>query len=268
MVSTTPYVPVDEKGWRLTMGLRPLDDDQWLEIDESSADVLAQKAALLREHYDDVVATTPEGDEASAELLSLVRAHLQRLYPDRVLSIDPAEHPLVAASRLIPEDVCVLVREDAWRLRAACVCFPSRWRLQEKMGATLDGIHAPVPGYEERLARPTTLFFDRLRPDRGFWRLNWTVLDRDELFQPSVPATRGTTWFVRVERQTFRLLPNSRAAVFTIRTYVESVSSLVRRDENFLTTLTHALAATSPDVQRYKGWVGLSETLASTIASE
>ena len=35
---------------------------------------------------------------------------------------------------------------------AACVCFPSRWSLAEKLGASLAAIHGPVPGFERELA--------------------------------------------------------------------------------------------------------------------
>lgn len=51
------------------MGLRPLDVAQWLEIDEHYGEELELKTTLLTEAFDEVVATNPEGDEASAELL-------------------------------------------------------------------------------------------------------------------------------------------------------------------------------------------------------
>jgi hypothetical protein len=76
-----------------------------------------------------------------------------------------------------------LVHEDTWRLRAACVCFPSRWDLAAKIGTTLDDIHSPVPLYDQALARPTNAFFNRLTPEKSFWRLNWTLLDSPVLHQ-------------------------------------------------------------------------------------
>jgi len=82
---------------------------------------------------------------------------------------------VVAAARLVQEDLCVLVRSDAWRLQAACVCFPSRWNLASKLGTTLDDIHRPVPSYDVELSRPTNAFFERLKPSRSFWRLNWNT---------------------------------------------------------------------------------------------
>ncbi len=188
-----------------------------------------------------VVATNPEGEEGSLELLEEIQANLATFHPALAKDPNSADHPIVAASRLVQEDLCVLVREDTWRLRAACVCFPSRWDLATKIGTTLDDIHGPVPGYDDQLARPTTLFFDRLRPDRSFWRLNWTLLDSPDLFQPATarqaPEGELEEWYFRVERQTLRSLARTRAVVFTIRTYVTSAATLCERDDTFAATL-------------------------------
>jgi hypothetical protein len=164
------------------------------------------------------------------------------------------------------------VREDAWRLRAACVCFPSRWNLANKIGTTLDEIHGPVPGYNDELAHPTNALFDRLRPDRPFWRLNWTLLNSPALFQPASPPRPavGTEdeWYFRVERQTLRALARTGAVVFTIRTYVTSAATLCERDSNFLSTLLHALDTAPAAVQAYKGWSGVGDRLRHALARE
>lgn len=264
-----PYVPLDPRGFRLTMGLRPLDEAAWLEYDDGVDDERALKANLLAEHYDDVVALEPAGDAGSVELLALVRAHVERYWPSPTRSDERDEHPLVAASRLVGEDFCVLVREDAWRLRAACVCFPSRWRLSSKIGTTLDDIHGPVPGYAAQLARPTNGLFDRLRPDRSFWRLNWTLLDDPTLHQPSSarrsPHGDLADWYFRVERQTLRALPMSGTVVFTIRTYVTSASTLAQRDGTFVESLLRSLDEAPPATQDYKGWIGVADRLRASL---
>ena len=268
---STSYVPLDAKGWRLAMGLRPLDLATWLERDEHLDDELAVKASLLKSEFTAVVATNPEGDEGSAELLSAVRDNLRTFHPGASREVNEAEHPIVAASRLVQEDLCVLVKEDTWRLRAACVCFPSRWELAEKIGTTLDDIHAPVPHYDETLGRPTNAFFDRLTPERSFWRLNWTLLDSPVLFQPQsvrrAPSGDLADWYLRVERQTLRQLPSSGAIVFTIRTYVESAASVRDRDPAFVSTLLHALETAPPDVQTYKGWSGVARRLRDSLGA-
>jgi len=154
------------------MGLRPLDMSQWLEVDERRDVELEEKRELLATKYDVVVATNPLGDAGSAELLAEVTAFLATHFATLPVVVSPDDHPIVAASRLVQEDLCVLVRTDAWRLQAACVCFPSRWNLASKLGTTLDDVHRPVPSYDAELSRPTNAFFERLRPERSFWRLN------------------------------------------------------------------------------------------------
>ncbi|MGH9019418.1 MAG: heme-dependent oxidative N-demethylase family protein [Acidimicrobiales bacterium] len=259
------YVPLDERGFRLAMGLRPLDVARWLEVDDHREAELSLKSDLLATRRDVVVATRPAGDAASAELLDEVVAWLAEHHPDLARDVDAGEHPVVAASRLVQEDLCVLVKSDAWRLEAACVCFPSRWRLATKIGTTLDEIHSPVPGYDDELARPTTSVFDRLRPERSFWRLNWTLLDHPDLHQPEAARVSAATdldaWWFRVERQTIRALARSGAVVFTIRTYVTPLAEMVARHDDLAANLLRALDDAPEATRAYKGWVGVARRL-------
>ncbi|MHB1209951.1 MAG: heme-dependent oxidative N-demethylase family protein [Acidimicrobiales bacterium] len=265
MSEAVRYVPLDARGWRLAMGLRPLEESKWLEVDPRRDEELALKSALLAERRDVVVATRALGDEASAELLDELMKNLRTHHPSIPIEVNRDEHPIVAASRLVQEDLCILVRSDQWRLAAASVCFPSRWSLVEKIGTTMDEIHVPVPGYDEELSHPTNALFDRLKPERSFWRLNWTLLDSPLLHQPSAvrssPSGRLDDWSFRVERQTLRRLVRSGAIVFTIRTYVDSLEVLCRSSEDFAANLLHALDTAPPSMQRYKGWLGVADHL-------
>jgi hypothetical protein len=271
-VSDFPYIPLETKGWRMAMGLRPLTMDRWLEVDARRDDELDQKRQLLVDSFDVVVATNPEGDEGSRELLAEVTGFLDLHHPDISIALRDDEHPIVAAARLVQEDLCVLVRSDAWRLQAACVCFPSRWNLASKLGTTLDDIHRPVPIYDVELSRPTNAFFERLRPDRSFWRLNWTLIDSPALHQPTSarqsPHGDLANWFFRVERQTLRRLPVSDTAVFTIRNYVASAKELCDANEEFGATLLLNLDTAPPSMQEYKGWVGVAQRLRAALGGE
>lgn len=264
------YVPLDARGWRMAMGLRPLDVAQWFEVDERRDEELALKSRLLAHQRDAVVATRPEGDVPSDELYREVLDWLDAHAASggvRATIVDD-EHPVVAAARLVQEDLCVLVRDDVWRLQAACVCFPSRWSLAAKIGRSLDEIHGPVPGYAETLATPTNDVFDRLRPERGFWRLNWTVIDDPALHQPDAPREISPDdvdrWFFRVERQTIRRLAQTRAVVFTIRNYVSPVAEL-RAQPEFLEHLLLGIEGAPAAVQAYKGWLGVAQCLRDAL---
>jgi hypothetical protein len=268
-VSDFPYIPLEAKGWRMAMGLRPLELDRWLEVDARRGDELEQKRRLLDSSYDVVVATNPEGDDGSRELLAEVSRFLEEHHPAIEVEVSSDEHPVVAAARLVQEDLCVLVRSDVWRLQAACVCFPSRWNLASKLGTTLDDIHRPVPIYDEELSRPTNAFFKRLKPDRSFWRLNWTLIDSPALHQPTSarrsPHGDLADWFFRVERQTLRRLAKSGAVVFTIRNYVASAKELCETHEGFGATLLLNLDTAPESMQEYKGWTGVADRLRASL---
>jgi hypothetical protein len=265
-----PYIPLDNKGWRMAMGLRPLDLANWLEVDHNRSAELELKRQLLSEKFETVVATNPEGDEASAELLTCIEESLKEFHSEISFTIDRSEHPIVSASRLVQEDLCVLVKSDDWRLQAASVCFPSRWDLSTKIGTTLDAIHSPVPDYDAELGSPTNAFFDRLKPDRSFWRLNWTLLDNPALHQPlSVrrsPSGELDDWYFRVERQTLRQLPKTNAIVFTIRNYVAPAKMLRELDPEFGPNLLAALDSAPESMQGYKGWLGVADKLRSELS--
>lgn len=262
------YLPVDARGWRLAMGLRPLAPEHWLEVDENREAELALKTELLANSRETVLALTGRGEDACRELLEDVTAWLSNTHRDIAITVDESEHPLVGAARLVQEDLCVMERREDWRLVAACVCFPSRWNLAEKIGTTIDEIHSPVPGYDAALAAPTRAVFDRLEPEKSFWRLNWTLLDRRDLHQPGPVRVPGGAapedWFFRVERQTIRRLARSRAVVFTIRNYVTPLSSLIGNDV-FIENLLDSLRGAPPATREYKGWGDIAERLAERI---
>jgi hypothetical protein len=255
----------------MSMGLRPLDMDHWLEVDDCRADELEQKRRLLESAFDVVVATNPEGDEGSRELLTEVTRFLENVQPALSFDVRRDEHPIVVAARLVQEDLCVLVRSDVWRLQAACVCFPSRWNLASKLGTTLDDIHRPVPNYDVELSRPTNGFFERLRPDRSFWRLNWTLIDSPALHQPTSarrsPHGELADWYFRVERQTLRRLSQSDAIVFTIRNYVASAKTLCDAHDGFGATLLLNLDTAPEAMREYKGWVGVADRLRAALST-
>ena len=109
--------------------------------------------------------------------------------------------------------------DGRYRLEAASLCFPSHWRLHDKLGHSLATIHAPVPHYAEELAAKVDTFFDRLRVDRPVQRRNLSIHSHDDLFRPEphespasfAPEPSGVdqVW-LRSERQTLVRLPAHR----------------------------------------------------------
>lgn len=246
------YLPFEGGRFRLAMGLMPLALHEWIETDAAFAADLAAKRALFERRHDEAFAALPEADAPAAELLALLTRHLPRHHGglfrrsgDILINLATGErwdwarptlHPLELAGRLVQEDFCLLAATDGrYRLVGAALCAPSRWRLADKIGRPLEDIHAPVPGYEARLAHPVERFFAVLKIDKPVWRLNWTIIDHPASFQPVriaptepvTAATAGDALWLRVERQTLRRLPESGAVVFAIRTYITRLGAAI-----------------------------------------
>jgi len=247
------------------MGLRPLDLSNWFESDYGVAEELDEKHRLVRDRRDEVVGLLDSCRPAAEELHALVVEHVGA---PREVAVD---HPLVEASLLVPDDLCIIERFDnEWRLSGAVVAFPSRWYLAEKIGRSLDKIHDVVPGYATQLASPVNAFFDRMTPDRSVWRLNWSLVDSPELFLPPShrrPLDDVEEWFFRVERQTLRVLPKTGAIVFTIRTYVRSLEQLLEISADYGSALLLALDTAPQESLEYKGWVGVADRLRARLTA-
>jgi hypothetical protein len=176
---------------------------------------------------------------------------------------DPALDPLELAGRLVQEDLCILhPGDDGPVFTAAVLCFPSRWRLADKIGRPLASVHGPVPLYADRLSRPVDRFIRNIKPGRIVERLNWSLLDDPALFQPGgkwrdtgdaaiTPANVADRVFLRVERQTLRALPDSGAVLFGIRVHVYPLIRIVGTPAE-AATLAEAVRALPPEIQHYK----------------
>ncbi len=249
------YTPF-EAPYRMSMGLMALRADEWLEADGPWREELAEKRRLLADPPEEMVFTLPGADAGAREALHAMATHLAGQHGERyhlaggALELpefeerwdldDPALEAIDVAGRIAREDVCLMEHDGtAWRLTAASVCFPTRWRLAEKKGQALDAIHAPVPGFEDKLARPVTRFFDHMKVARPVWRLNWSLVDDPALYLPKRHRKRppdpdlsaenaGSRIWLRVERQTLTRFAVSDAILFTIAIHRWPLARLAR----------------------------------------
>jgi Haem-dependent oxidative N-demethylase, alpha subunit-like len=261
------------------MGLIACPPAEWIELDERYAEEMALRRELLKRKRDEVFAATPGSDPARRETWDVLTAHLATQWPDwfardggvlenrltdeRWNLRDPGLDPLEAAALLVQEDLCLIEpRSDGPVLIAGVVCFPSRWRLAEKIGRPLAAVHSPVPFYGERLARPVDRFMHVVKPGHICVRLNWSVLDDPALFQPRgkfrtdlnagiTAENAGEALYVRVERQTLTRLPATSAVLFTIRVHVYPLARIAARPE-IASRLATAVRALPPETVRYK----------------
>lgn len=272
------YAPFDTP-YRLSMGLMSLHPEEWFEVDGDLVADLAEKHRLLVDERGEVFVELPQSAPAQEELWHLLSANLAAHHGDfyaavgegmKVLGsgqvIAPGNGlggPLEAASRLVQEDLCLMEYDGSdWRLTAASVCFPTRWNLVSKLGQAIDVIHDPVPGFEQKLARPVSRFFDHLKVDKPVWRLNWSLVDDPALYLPGghgrtepdetiTPENAGERIWLRVERQTLMRFPATDAVLFTIRIHRWPLSALAERPEA-AQRLRAAIETMPEETRRYK----------------
>jgi hypothetical protein len=276
------------------MDLHSLDPAEWIEIDHLLPSQLAEKRRLLAERHQEVFGVLPQAEPGAWETLEMLVRHLRSHFPclyeqkgdwldNRATGetwslADRATHPLELAGRLVQEDFCLLKRDpedELNKLVGASVCFPSRWRLAEKIGLPINDIHLPVPGYAERLGKAMNRLFDRLKVEKPVWRMNWGVVDDGALFQPVVrprppdapPITAGNAgdWlWLRMERQTLRRLPVSQDILFTIRIYSQPLWKLAQKPQR-AAALAGALRGLDESMQAYKSLAAYRDAVVSWL---
>ena len=262
--------------WRL--GVRPLDLNDWIQFGVDGDHAIATKSLLNERHPAIVFAALDDVDAESREVATTIADHLRHQWPKRGCELDDALHPLDAASRLVPEDLVLMVERpgpDGPQLvfGGGSVCFPNRWDLRSKLGLTMAEVHAPVAQLNEQLEAPIDQFFQRLRPERSFWRLGWGVLDTGDWYTPldqsAGPRPRDpqpTEMHLRVERETLRRLPQTNCVLFTIRTFVTPIAQIAD-DADTASRLASAIETLPADVRGYKDIAGVADQLVEHLRS-
>ena len=280
------YLPFEGGRYRMAMDLVTVPEAAWFEFDCRYLSEMEEKQRLLATAYDDVFAAMPISADAAKEALDLILASLTLHHPDwfeqdglALRNLLTGEHwslgsidPLELAGRLVQEDLCLIQNTEAGpTFTAAMLCFPSRWRLLDKIGRPLSGVHAPVPLYADRLGGPVDRFMRHLKPGHIVSRLNWSLLDDPALFQPGgkwradsntgiTAENAGSRVFLRVERQTLRRLPVSGAVLFGIRVHVYPLDQVIDRPDRAM-TLGEAVRALPAPIQHYKSLLPFREAL-------
>ena len=221
----------------LRMGTHSLDLDNWFVLDEHFDTEMQLRQRLLGEQRSEVFALLPSAEDAADETLALMKAWLG----ERGRATETTDsNPLAAAGELVQDDLCLMVHRDGdWHLDGGILCFPSVWRLSEKLGKPTGQVHSPVHHYAEELSSKVDRFFDRLTPDRPVWRRNLSLKPTNALYLPVSKGEverkavavneEGAPYWLRTERQTLRRLPKTGAILFGIRTQVAPIAVLLNR---------------------------------------
>jgi hypothetical protein len=133
-------------------------------------------------------------------------------------------------------------------------------------------VHAPVDRLNDHLAEPIERFFDRLTPERGFWRLGWGVIDTADAYTPTdgtgAPRPVQPTpdqLYLRVERETIRRFPRTGVILFTIRTFVRPIPAVVAGEPSVAQRLAASIDGLPDDVRDYKDLAGVADDLTTFL---
>lgn len=304
------------------MGLRKMDPDEWIgiisakptpptankpppELDNDFLKYHADKATRILTRGPKCSHTDPSALPAAYELLEHLASYLPARYPSMftatAVGIDNTvtgeafdiverplkEDPMQMAARIVQDDLAIMMEggDGQYYLKAGSILLAGFWRLEDKMGMSLNEIHesGDVPGYKERLAKGMNNFFSRVQPGGAVLRnnarfpdiLKGRSLTSSQYFlqvDDCLPWSHsigdedsdGIGWFTaeknkaienhyfRSERQSLRRLPRTGGVVFTIRTYFAPVTE-ISKEPYVPGRLASAIRSWGDDVARYKG---------------
>lgn len=173
---------------------------------------------------------------------------------------DGLEKTIALGQAVEPDWVLLASSTDAgFRVVAGCVCFPSSWALEEKMGQPLDFVHAAVPGLNATLGRPVANLLGKMRPGVAWLRANWGLSASPERNQHptrrlpalALPLALDHVW-LRIEDQLLTILPATGALLFGIRIVNHRLDQFIEQEPQAAAGFLRALATMPEEVARYK----------------
>ncbi|ETW76689.1 hypothetical protein HETIRDRAFT_37752, partial [Heterobasidion irregulare TC 32-1] len=236
-IKPVPYRPFRWGTYHVTMGIRNISWDSWIEMDNQFADYHRLRAHRMKKRGERVVQTLPEspnvptsGFDAARELVHELAEYLSRRYPQtfrverhspekkpgsgwygeapiRTITILPPinatynldeEDPMTVAGLLVQDDLALMIKgnDDVYYMRSGAICTAGFWRLEDKIGLSLDDIHyhGNVPQYEQKLKTSLNRFLQRLPVDKLIQRNNYffkIVADPAHPHEPLDPHELG-----------------------------------------------------------------------------
>ncbi|CAA9957383.1 DUF3445 domain containing protein [Pyrenophora teres f. maculata] len=218
--------------YNITMGLRTMHWDEWIELDNDYLSYHSLKAARIAARGEKCIKTDPKAWDAAVELLEEMAGYLSERYPSLFsleMATTPAgkesrllknvateevfdvgaltrngvkEDPMALCSRLVQDDLAIMLEgEDGqYYLLAGSILLAGFWKLEDKFGMGLSEIHtsAHVPGFKQKLEKGMTNFFRRVQPQAPVLRNNYFIQVDDNLaWSDSIGPEDGTNvgWF-------------------------------------------------------------------------
>jgi len=268
------------------MGLKPIAARDWLHLDANYAEFMRAKRPRLAAGAERCYKTLPGSLAAQRELRSMVVSHLLEHHPDRFALVgdtlscssddhslnlsDDATEPLWQLSTFVQEDFMLLQdAEGQLLITAASNAYATTGRLVTTVGHDVRWAHGPVPDLTNSLGSRIDRVLTTVHEDFSGERFNWLLTPLSSIFYPEDPRTAsalalrsvgaqlsrdpslaGSLLHIRVERETLRRLPATRAVVFSFHTYSDPLSSIAT-DDAAVNALIRLLKAYSPARLQY-----------------
>ncbi|GMM28809.1 hypothetical protein DAMA08_015250 [Martiniozyma asiatica (nom. inval.)] len=260
-----PYRPFKYGDYKMTLAIRKQEAQEMFTIENSYKDRTKLRAKMFEQEklYYCHPSAVPALKETYSFIFSTLTKRYPMYFVienDKIINkINKVEIPLSPENleidemlRLIAtnieEDFLILIKNleseeiDEYYLRAAVSLFPAGFNPIEKIDLPLTQIHEPVPNYKEKLQFSMNKFFARLKVNEFIVRNNWSIQCHTNLCAPTGSHASETEaqnlpefdpqeldynkCFFRVEKQSFTRLPESKADLMTIRTYVTPLMQL------------------------------------------
>ncbi|KAK3643104.1 hypothetical protein LTR56_004943 [Elasticomyces elasticus] len=216
-----PYRPFRHGPYHITMGLRTMQWDDWIELDNQYLRFHDDKKRRIAERGSKCCKTDASDSrvwDGAVELLEELAAYLPERYPsmftktaagvDNTVTNESfdvknltmngnVEDPMQLCARLTQDDLAIMFeKEDGqYYLLAGAVLLAGFWRLEDKFGMPLSEIHTSgdVPGFKQKLEKGMMNFFKRVQPEKPVLRNNYFLQVDDELAWSSSIGSEDST---------------------------------------------------------------------------
>lgn len=214
--------PFKNGEYKLTMGIRKLDPQDWLLIEPTYLNRIDNKSKIVSNAHPDyppdkdlannTLFSTEEAEPAIREFYDIVVNYMCEKYPmyfkdakngkifnsitgnhlpARADDVVNARELLVILANNIEEDFLILLkdpsREDEkdgseYFFKAGLFGFAAGFNPKDRFNMPLSFVHHPVPGYESKLKLSMNRFFNRIEPGQFVTRSNFSVQTHNKLY--------------------------------------------------------------------------------------
>ncbi len=254
-----------DEDFRFSLGIREGNAAEFFSPTDDREELLTERRGWLREEPARYAAISANAGPCLAEVESLARNW--GFEPDKAVGDELRR--MVSLGQQVEPDLVLLAPGADGRMAvvAGCVCFPSYWRLTDKLGLPVDGVHGPVPGLNASLGTAINKYLARMKRGSCWLRANWGLAATSERNEHpdrharrlEMPVDFERIW-IRREDQAILSLPASGGVLFGIRVVVRPLAELARSPEK-AERLGRALRTMPLAVLHYKGLSGVREEL-------